>query len=289
MRQFIAQNAPFIFVLLWSTGFIGAKWGLPHAAPLTFLSIRYAWVIGLMLILAFLARAKFPRTPGQWVHWGVAGLGIHAFYLGGVFVSISLGLPAGMAALVVGLQPILTAIFAGWFLHERINRYQWGGLIVALIGVAMVVAGKISTHFSWWALFSVVVALITITAGTIYQKKFCQPLDWRSGAVVQFLPTLILTAPIAYLVEDWRVHWTGSFIVALMWLVGVLSIGAISLLNFLIRQGSAVNVASLFYLTPAITAVLAWLLFNETLTLMMMIGMALTILGVLLARQTFSD
>jgi drug/metabolite transporter (DMT)-like permease len=276
---------PLIFVLLWSTGFIGARLGLPHAEPLTFLSIRYIAVIGGMTLVALAMRASWPSTPKVWFHIGVAGLLLHGVYLGGVFIAISKGLPAGVTSLVVGVQPLLTAVGAGWLLHESVLRRQWLGLFLGLVGVALVVVGKVGSGFAVEALWPAIAALIGITAGTLYQKRFCPPFDWRTGAIAQFLPTAVATFAFAALTENFRVEWNGEFIFALGWLVLVLSIGAISLLNWLIRNSDAVNIASLFYLVPPCTALVAWLLFGEAFTGLALIGMALTVWGVYLARK----
>ena len=283
--RLLARIAPLLFVFLWSTGFLGAKFGLPHAAPLAFLLIRYGLVITLMASLAVALRAPWPRDGRQWFHIGVSGLLVHGLYLSGVFIAIGQGLPAGIASLVVGMQPLLTATLAGWLLGEVVLPRQWLGLVLGFLGVALVVAHKLGSGFSLDALLPAFVALIGITAGTLYQKKFCPHFDWRSGSVAQFLPTALVTGALVFATDDYHIDWTGEFVFALGWLVLVLSIGAISLLNWLIRHGSAVNVASLFYLTPPTTALLAWLLFGETLTGLALAGMALAVWGVYLARR----
>ena len=280
---------PLLFVALWSTGFIGAKFGLPDAEPLTFLSVRYVAVLVLMGLIAWLTRAPWPRTPKEWFHIAVSGLLVHAVYLGGVFTAIGHGLPAGVTALVVGLQPVLTALGAGAWLGERVRPTQWLGLALGFAGVALVVAHKVAANTQGAALATMlapaVIALLGITAGTLYQKRFCAAFDLRTGSVIQFLPCLIVTALAAYATETMQVRWTGAFVFALGWLVLVLSLGAVSLLNVLIRRGSAVNVASLFYLTPPTTALIAWAMFGETLTGLALAGMALAVLGVWLARK----
>lgn len=281
----LAKAAPFLFVFLWSTGFIGSKLGLAHAAPLAFLLVRYLLVIGLMAGLALALRAPWPRDGRQWFHIGVSGLFVHGLYLGGVFIAIGAGLPAGITALVVGLQPLLTATLAGRLLGETVLPRQWLGLALGFVGVALVVAHKLGSGFGMAALLPAFVALLGITAGTLYQKRFCPRFDWRSGAVAQFLPTALVTGAIVLATDGFRIDWTGEFVFALAWLVLVLSIGAISLLNWLIRHGSAVNVASLFYLTPPTTALLAWLLFGETLGGLALAGMALAVWGVYLSRR----
>lgn len=276
---------PLLFVVLWSTGFIGAKYGLPHAEPLTFLLIRYLCVIGLMSLIALAMKAPWPRDFKAWLHIGVSGVLVHAIYLGGVFTAISKGFPAGLASLVVGLQPLLTAVIVGWVLKEKIIARQWLGLVLGLIGIALVLSGRIQSGFSLNGLLPALFALLGITAGTVYQKRYCPNLDWRTGAVAQFIPTALLTLLAAGATESFRVEFAPSFNFALAWLVLVLSLGAISLLNYLIRSGTSVNVASLFYLVPASTAAIAWLLFDETLSGVALLGMAIAIFGVYLARK----
>ncbi len=279
------RAVPLLFVFLWSTGFIGAKYGLPHAEPLSFLLVRYCLVIGLMLLIALATRAPWPKVPSQWLHIAVSGLLVHAVYLGGVFVAIKQGLPAGITALVVGMQPLLTALGAGWLLGEQVSRRQWGGLALGFVGVGLVVSGKFGDAALGPMLIPAIVALLGITAGTLYQKRFCARFDLRSGSVIQFVPTALLTLPVVAGFEHFSIDWTGDFIFALGWLVLVLSIGAISLLNLLIRNGSAVNVASLFYLTPLSTALIAFFMFDETLTSTAALGMALAVSGVYLVAR----
>ena len=280
-----ARFVPLLFVVLWSTGFIGAKLGLPDAEPLTLLSLRYAAVLLLMGAVVVLTRAPWPRTKRECMHIAVSGLLVHAVYLGGVFTAIRLGLPAGVTALVVGLQPVLTALGAGLFLHERVRPTQWAGLALGLAGVVLVVAHKVGGGAVVALLAPAVLALVGITAGTLYQKRFCPSFDLRTGSLIQFLPCLLVTAFVAWRSETMVVHWTPAFLFALGWLVLVLSLGAVSLLNVLIRSGSAVNVASLFYLTPPTTALIAWAMFGETLTGLALVGMGLTVFGVWLARK----
>ncbi len=291
MRPNLLQRTmPVMFVLLWSTGFLGAKFGLPYAEPLSFLSTRYVLVIALMVLIALAMRAPWPRDWRQVFHIGVTGLLVQAAYLGGVFSAIHLGMAAGVVALVVGLQPLLTAVGAGWLLGEKVSRSQWLGLALGFIGVAMVIAGKsadgVASQDEITAMMiPAVIALFGITLGTLYQKRYCPGFDLRTGSVIQFVPSLIITALIASQTETMVIQWTGEFVFALLWLVVVLSLGAISLLNLLIRSGSAVNVASLFYLTPPTTALLAWIMFGETLTGIAFAGMVIAVTGVWLARK----
>ncbi|MCK6389854.1 MAG: EamA family transporter [Azonexus sp.] len=276
---------PLLFVFLWSTGFIGAKYGLPYAEPLSFLLTRYGFVITLMLGIALVTRAPWPTDRRQWLHIGVSGVLVHAVYLGGVFVAIKHGLSAGVTALVVGMQPLLTACGAGWLLGEQVRVRQWLGLALGFVGVGLVVSGKLGSAPLGPMLLPAVIALLGITAGTLYQKRFCAKFDLRTGSVIQFVPTAIVTAIAVACFEDYRIEWTGDFLFALGWLVLVLSIGAISLLNVLIRHGSAVNVASLFYLTPPTTALVAWFVFGEQLTLTAALGMAIAVSGVYLVAR----
>ena len=286
----LTRLTPLLFVLLWSTGFIGAKFGLPYAEPLTFLSSRYVLVITLMSLLALAMRAPWPASPREALHIGVTGVLVQALYLGGVFMSIHRGLPAGISALVVGMQPLLTAALAGALLGERVSARQWAGLALGFGGVALVVGSKANVDgVDGGALIHMLVpalaALLGITAGTLYQKRFCPRFDLRTGSVMQFLPSLVLTLLVASQTETMQIRWTGDFVFALGWLVLVLSIGAISLLNLLIRSGSAVNVASLFYLTPPTTALIAWAMFDEKLSALAIAGMAIAVSGVWLARK----
>lgn len=272
---------PFLFVFLWSTGFIGARFGLPHAEPLSFLLVRYLCVIVLMTALAVASGAPWPKHWRDWGHIAVSGLLIHAVYLGGVFIAIKHGLPAGIAALVVGMQPLLTALGAGWLLGEPVSARQWGGLVLGFIGVALVIGGKFGLQAQLGPmLVPALAALLGITVGTLYQKRFCAGFDLRTGSVIQFIPSAIATALAIALFTEFRIEWTGEFVFALAWLVLVLSIGAISLLNVLIHGGSAVNVASLFYLVPLSTALIAWIWFGETLPPIALAGMVLAVGGV---------
>ena len=279
------QLYPFLFVFLWSTGFIGAKFGLPHAEPLSFLLTRYLLVILLMGGIALLTRAPWPKKHSDWLHIGVSGVLVHAVYLGGVFVAIGNGLPAGITALVVGMQPLLTALGAGWLLGEKVSGRQWAGLGLGFVGVGMVVSGKLGEAALGPMLIPALVALLGITVGTLYQKRFCPRFDLRSGSVIQFVPSALLTGLAVGLFEDYRIEWAPPFLFALGWLVLVLSLGAISLLNLLIRNGSAVNVASLFYLTPPTTALIAWLAFGEQLGLVALLGMLVAVSGVYLVAR----
>jgi drug/metabolite transporter (DMT)-like permease len=277
---------PALFVLLWSTGFIGAKWGLPYAGPFTFLAWRFALVVLLLGAVAAVTRAPWPQNRSQLFHLSVAGLLLHGVYLGGVFAAVSMGVPAGVAALISGLQPLLVAAAAGPLFGERVRRLQWLGLLLGLIGVVLVVWEKRGDGVGSTAgLALAVAALFGITVGTLYQKRFCAGMDLRTGSVVQFAAAFVLMLPGAWLLEQGRVVWTASFVFALAWLCLVLSVGAITLLFVLIRRGAAAQVASLFFLVPPATAALAWLLFGETLHQTALVGMAAVVVGVALANR----
>lgn len=276
---------PVLFVLLWSTGFLGAKLGLPHAEPFTFLGIRMVIATGLLLVFALATGAPWPRRWAEVGHIALAGLLVHAVYLGGVFSAIRAGLPAGIAALIVGLQPLLTASVAGRLLGEQVAGRQWLGLILGLGGIALVVSDKLTAGATTgFGIASALVALLGITIGTLYQKHYCARMDLRSGGVIQYAATTLAMLSMALAFESMRIRWTGEFVFALAWLVLVLSVGAVGLLYTLIRRGAAAKVASLFYLTPPVTAVLAYLLFGETLGATALIGMAVVIVGVILVN-----
>lgn len=278
---------PALFVLLWSTGFIGARLGLPHAGPLTFLSLRYGLAAGLLIIIALLMRAPWPQRPTDIVHYSVAGLLVHGVYLGGVFVGISLGVEAGLSALIVSLQPLLVAAFAGVLLGERVSRRQWVGLALGLAGVALILFHKLGRGLGdGLGVLACLAALLGISVGTLYQKRYCARMDLRTGSAIQFAAAGVTTAPLAFLLEQGRVGWSGEFLFALLWLVLVLSLGAVSLLYLLIRRGAAASVSSLFFLVPPCTALIAWPLFGERLGPAALLGMALTLAGVGLATRS---
>ncbi len=277
---------PALFVLLWSSGFIGAKYGLPYSGPLTYLSLRYACVVVLMFPVCWLARAAWPSSLKEAGHVMVAGALIQAGYLGGVFVAISLGMPAGVAALIVGLQPILTAFLSEHMVDERATRRQWFGLALGFLGVMTVVWNKMALgSVSWAGVLSATVGLVSITLGTLYQKRYCAHVDMRTNSALQFTSALVVTAPFALAAESFEVEWTVPFVLALGWMVFGLSLGAVFLLFSLIRRGAATQVVSLIYLCPPTTAILAWLAFGEAYTPWAVLGMAITVAGVWLVTR----
>ncbi|HSK39918.1 MAG TPA: DMT family transporter [Arenibaculum sp.] len=280
---------PVAFVGLWSTGFIGAKYGLPYAEPITFLLVRLSLVAALLCLLALATRAPWPRRAMDVAHVCVAGLLVHGAYLGGVFAAIDRGLPAGVTALVVGLQPLLTATLVGPLLGERVTSQQWAGFALGLCGVLLVVWEKLALGAGQAASLGLALfALLGITAGTIYQKRFCGGMDLRTGTAIQYAATSVPLAAIALTTETMAISWTGDFIFALAWLSLVLSVGAIFLLFLLIRRGAAAKVASLFYLVPPVTALIAWLMFDERLGPSALAGMAIAAAGVALVNRRAS-
>jgi len=277
---------PALFVLLWSTGFIAAKYGLPHAPPFGFLAWRFLLAAAIMSALALATRAAWPRTPAEYRDLALVGICVHALCLGGVFVSLDDGMAAGTIAMLVGLQPILTVVLAWLLMRERVSARQWAGLVLGLAGVYFVVRHKIDFGGGLSGLLPAAIALVAISVGTLYQKRRCTHIDLRAGAAVQFIVCSILYIPLAGLADTRPVQWVASFVFALSWSVLVLSVGAVSLLYWLLRHGAAANVARLFYLVPPVTAVEAYLLFDEELDILALIGMALITLGVLMARQS---
>ena len=281
-----ASVAPALFVILWATGFISAKFGLPYAGPLTYLLYRFGLVSALMVVVAVVARANWPQRPITWLHLIAAGLMVHGLYVGGVFVAISRGMPAGTASMLVGMQPILTVFLASWWFGERTGARQWWGLLLGLVGVYCVVEHKVRlTGLDWVDSVSVLVSLIAISVGTLYQKRFCAGVDLRTSTAVQFGACALIYGVLAPRFETLQIDWTWQFQFALGWSVLVLSVGAISLLYWLLRQGAAADVARLFYLVPAVTAIMAYLLFDEPVTLLAVAGMGLIAAGVVLARH----
>ena len=270
--QLAARAAPAVFVVLWSTGFVATKYVLRAAEPLTYLTIRMVLVVVLMAVIVAVVRPRWPDRAGI-AHSAVAGLLVHGFYLGGTAVAIAHSIPAGLSALIPGLQPILTSTLATRFLGERVTALQWIGLVLGLAGVALILherpmSGEAS--FGWLASG---VSLISITLGTLYQRHYCCDIDWRAGNLVQYIAVAIFFAVGAFAFENRTVHWTGEFALALAWLVVVLSIGSIGVLYWLIRHSAATSVASLFYLVPAVTALMAYLLFGERLDAVAIVGM----------------
>jgi drug/metabolite transporter (DMT)-like permease len=276
---------PAVFVFLWSTGFIGAKFGLPYAEPGIFLAIRHSIVAAVMIAVAVLFRAPWPKSWPAVVHLATIGILLHAIYLGGVFFSISLGVDAGVSALITGLQPVIVVILAGPLLGERQTRRQWFGFALGLIGVVLVVQNKLDLGAGTvFGMTLSVVALLGMALGTLYQKRFGQEMDLRSGSAIQFTAAAIVMWLVSWAFEDMLVSWTGEFIFAMFWLCVVLSFGAVSLLYLMIRKGAASKVSSLLFMVPPTAAIIAYFMFGETLSPVALVGMAIAVIGVALVN-----
>ena len=282
-----ARTAPAIFVVLWSTGFIGTKYALAGAEPLTFLTLRMALVVLLLGMIAAVWRPAWPDRVGA-MHSVVAGFLVHGFYLGGTAVAIYHSVPAGLSALIPGLQPILMSTLANRWLGERVTRLQWMGLLTGLAGTLIVLHSRTMSGDAGWGWLATCVALVSITLGTLYQKRYCSHIDWRAGNLIQFFAAGLLFAAGAWLFETRVVVWNREFVFGLAWLVIVLSLGSIGLLYWLIRHSAATRVASLFYLVPGTTALMAYLLFDERLDMLSIVGMIICAAAVLLVNKSAS-
>ena len=274
---------PVVFVLIWSTGFIVARYGMPHAPPFKFLAWRYALSILCCLPWIVLARVRWPQNRTQWLHLAVTGVLMHAGYLGGVWAAVKAGMGSGLSALVVGLQPVLTAL---WLSANggQVNKRQWLGLLLGFAGLVLVVSRKFEgggpgDQATWLNLSFAVGALLCITVGTLYQKRFVAPCDVRSANAVQLGAALVATLPLA-LMEPEAMAWNGELAGAMAWSVLGLTLGGSSLLYMLIQRGAAASVTSLMYLVPPCTALIAWVLFAEPITAATLAGTALTAFGV---------
>ncbi|MGL5168636.1 MAG: DMT family transporter [Afipia sp.] len=279
-----ARAAPAIFVVLWSTGFIGTKYALAGAEPMTFLTVRMLLVVLLMGVIAAIWRPKWPDRIGA-MHSAIAGLLVHGFYLGGTAVAIYHSVPAGLSALIPGLQPILISTLANRWLGERVTRLQWAGLLIGLAGTLLVLHGRSMSGEAGWGWLGTCVALISITLGTLYQKRYCSQIDWRAGNLIQFVAAGLLFAVGAWLFETRVIVWNREFVLGVVWLVVALSMGSIGLLYWLIRHSAATRVASMFYLVPGVTALMAYALFDERLDLLSIVGMVICAAAVLLVNR----
>ena len=283
------RTAPILFVLLWSTGFIGAKYGLPYAEPMTLLSVRMALNVAVFLVIAKVLGVRWPQGV-EILHAMVAGLLIHGIYLGGVFYAISKGFPAGLSALIVGLQPIVTALMAGVLFGERLRWLQWAGLALGFIGVLLVLSGRFSLPGNMEVMQTGVIvsigSLLGITLGTLYQKRYCAGFNLVGSSIWQYVGAAVFYLPFALVMEEMTILWTPVFILTMAWLVLGLSVVAVLLLMHLIRKGEASKVASLFYLVPPTVALETYILFDETLDVPGILGMVLVAFAVwLVIRQ----
>jgi drug/metabolite transporter (DMT)-like permease len=278
---------PPLFVVLWASGFVVTKLGVEFAEPFTFLFYRFAMVTVLILGIALATGAPWPRSRRYIAHIAVVGLLMQGVYLGGVYAAIDLGIPTGISALIIGVQPLLTAVVVGPFLGERVSGRQWLGLALGLAGIILVLWQKLDLHgahlqgIAWN-----VVGLLGITAATLYQKKYCSDLDWRSGGFIQYLAASAACFAMTLIMgETGAIEWTREIFLAYAWLVLVLSIGGVSLFGWLIRRGEASRVVGMFYLVPPMAAFMGWLMFDETLGLLALLGMAIAVTGVALVMR----
>jgi len=283
----LALLAPALFVLIWSTGFIVARLVAPHADPLSFLGLRFSLAVVILAGAAFAVGATWPGTRREWRDQLIAGVLLHGIYLGGVFWAVKHGLPAGIAALIVGLQPLMTGMLVGVFLGETVSRLRWTGIIVGFLGAVLVILPRLGTADGFPPLPVIVclVGMLSITLGTIWQKKTGGVQDLRTSTVVHFMGAALVTIPLALLLEEGRFALTIEFWIGLFWAVFGLSIGAIFLLLVLIRRGAVAGVAALLYLVPPVSALIAYFLFGETLNVVQIAGMAVATMGVAIASK----
>jgi drug/metabolite transporter (DMT)-like permease len=282
----LTRLAPPLFVLIWATGFIVARIIAPYAEPLTFLLVRYLLAILVLGVLVLAARVAWPRSARQWRNSLIAGVLLHGLYLGGVFWAVKHGLPAGISALVAGLQPLVTGLLAQALLGERVSLRRWTGIGIGFVGASLVVLPKLGDGgVPPLALGICLLGMLSITLGTIWQKRTGGALDLRVNAVIQYMGAAAVTAPIMLLTEEGRMDLTLPLLGALAWAVLGLSIGAIGLLLYLIRYGAVVGVATLLYLVPPVAALMAFILFGETLNMVQIIGMAFAAVGVAVASR----
>ncbi|HEX4327462.1 MAG TPA: DMT family transporter [Burkholderiales bacterium] len=274
------------FVIVWGSGYLATKAGLQYAAPFTFLTLRFAFGLACAALWAFIARPPLPRSWREFAHIAVAGLLMHACNLGGSHYAQYLHMSAGVTALVLALQPLLTALVMWRFSHERLRPRQWLGVFFGLVGVALVVWHKIDVHaISAGALTAVLISLVAITTATLYQRKFCPHADLRSAALIQFAVCIVATAPLAWVVEGFVIHWAWQMVAAIIFLVICGSILAVNALHTLMRRGAATRVTSLLYLTPIIAVVLELLFFGVVPDPLMIVGMVIACCGVALVNR----
>ena len=284
---------PWLFVWIWSTGFLTAKFGQPYAEPFTLLSIRFILSLLVLSLLIPLFKTSLIFDKFHIFHSALVGVLIHGIYLGGVFQAIALGMNAGVSSIVIGLQPLVMAMMAGMMLKEKVTGKQWLGLVAGLIGLYMVLSESFATGsdtifagFSSWAVVLVICALLGISIGSVYQKRYSLGINLLSSIWWQYFFALIACAVIAFTFETREIDWQWGFIVSLSWQVLALSVGAILLLMIMINMGKSARVASLFYLVPPTVAVQAWILFGETMGLMALVGLLVIAFGVAMARGT---
>ena len=284
-QQLLLVGAPSLFVVLWSTGYISARLGLPYAEAGTFLMMRFALAALFMVALVVASRAPLPTSFREWAHCAVVGALVHGLYLYGGFASIQEGLTPTTIAVVVGMQPVITAVLIAPILGEAVDIRQWGGFFLGTVGVVLViVANFASIGFGSGApaVFLSLICVLSISVGTLYQKRFCASVDLRSGTMIQLIVAAVMMWGISSWFETGHVEWTGTFVFALLWSVLVLSVGAYTLLWWLVRRKTATNVVSLFFLMPPVTAVFDWLLFDQRVSLITLMGIVIAVAGIVI-------
>jgi drug/metabolite transporter (DMT)-like permease len=287
-RSFIGTGLilPFLFIVMWSSGYVAGKIGLPYAGPFTLILIRFSSAALILLAVSIITKAPWPKNSRDYAHLVVVGLLIQALQFAGLYSGLKFGVTAGVSALIVGTMPVFTALGAGWFLKEKVTARQWVGLLIGLLGVGLVVSNKVQFGDTGWAGYGAVVfALIGITAGTLYQKKYCVGMDIRTGGFIQLTVASIVMFFLAQNFEGFEVQWTPTLILSSAWLSIVNSIGAISLLFIMMRKGEASKVASLFYLIPSVTAMMGFLVLGEKLSDVALLGFVVTASGVYISTK----
>jgi len=267
---------PVVFVFLWSSAFVGIRFGLPYAEPFTFLAWRFLLAAGILLLVAWRLRSRWPSRLSDYAHIIFCGVLIHGIYLGGVFEAVYRGVPVGVCALILGTQPLITAVLVQPFVGEKVSQRQWLGFIGGALGVALVVTEQLGLCL---------MSVAAISIATVYQKRYCSEMDLGSGAFLQFLAAGILMLLLSLLLESGHVEWSGEFLFALTWLVLIVSLGAMTLLWVMVKQNAAVNVASLFFLVPPLAMIMMWLLFDEKLGLQAIAGMIIIATSVVLITR----
>jgi drug/metabolite transporter (DMT)-like permease len=286
----LLRLAPALFVAIWSTGWVSARYGADYSDPLTFLSVRFALAVVAMLVIVVASRAEWPKGRGI-LHAMMSGVLLHALYLGGVWWAIAHGVPTGISGLVAAIQPILTAFLAPMILREQIGRLQWAGIFLGFCGIALVLEPKLSTidpaHLreALGPLLINMLAMVSVTFGTFYQKRFIPKGDLRTVTALQYAGAFLIVTPLAFLLEPMRMEWNVPLIAVMAWSVLALSLGAIGLLLLLIREGAVSRAAALIYLVPPSVAVEAYFAFGETMQVVQLAGLGLTVVGVALATR----
>ena len=276
-----------LFIFFWASGFVAAKYGLPYAEPFTLMAARFVVATVIMVPACFILKASWPGSPRKAMHIMIAGIGIQVFYLSGVYDGLWLGVSTGVTAIVVGLQPLLTGVLAGFVLRERISRNNWIGLVLGFIGLALVVWDRVASPTdTLWGMGALLAALVGITLGTLYQKKYCGSFDIRTGVALQTVVSCIVMLGLAATFETMQIKWTADFVFAVLWSAVGLSVIASCLFYWLIQRGAATRVTSLIYLSPPTTALMGWAMFNEIMSWLAIAGMLVVMAGVAMAVRS---